>query len=153
MGKAVIGKKTIAAVVESTPKKKLPELVKEAEKLVAAKKTDVLIHNLPLISVLNKSLMSEAKDLLEEGFAINEMVKEYEKRMDEIKARMKEIAVENPQVQEGFKFGSMAIAINTKSRSSLSKDLLLQNGVEPEIINLSMKESTFTEVRFYDVNK
>ena len=97
--------------------------------------------------------MEEAKELLAEGVEVGLVLKEYEKREKEIKDRLAEIAGMNEQTGEGFKFGHMATVITRKSRATLNKDLLLQNGVEPEIINASMKETEYTEVRVYDLTR
>lgn len=117
--------------------------------------TEGVFASLPLISVLGKKEMGRAKELLEEIWA-NEYMPDPETgepiRRSEYVDRMKKELAELQQKNgvEGLRFNKWAFrSLERPGRKTLSKKLLVENGVEAEVIEASMQEGKpFVENRF-----
>lgn len=95
--------------------------------------------SLPLVSVLNKKLMKEATDLLQEAQANKFRIAEFQTRQAEVLDRLTEIQRESKQ--PGLRSGNLAFRWTvTKGRKSLNKVKLIENGVLPSIIEASYVE-------------
>lgn len=85
--------------------------------------------------------------LIDEFAIENDIAKEATKNATKFRKEIKEIIEEKPGVIEGKKY---QITLSKKSRNSLNKDLLLENGVPLKVIEASMKETEYFE---WSVNK
>lgn len=94
--------------------------------------------DLPLISKLPKPLMAEAKDLLEQLDALKTQKDWVTKEYDQAAARLGELQAEAKT--SGLRFGRWAFAqIDMPGRETLSKELLVEQGVTPAQIKAATK--------------
>lgn len=101
------------------------EVVKTVKKLVWAE--------LPLVSVLPKDEMQEAREALEELESIHELQAMNAEREDELKTRLREI--QNTHELMGIRFGQLAFAATSaQGRKTLSKTKLIEAGVSAKVI-------------------
>lgn len=104
--------------------------------------------NLPLVSAIpDEEDMQRARVLLERGHEIKERMDSLEKQLREVKDALVGIS-QGYGMEKGFRYGGLAASISQKSRATLSKELLVENGVDPDVISKSMKEGEpYWEVR------
>lgn len=77
--------------------------------------------------------------LMEEGIKLQDQIDVGSKRLEEIKQELLEIQVANDA--PGFRNGDIVfIASFVKGRRMLNRELLLENGCPPEVIQKSYKE-------------
>jgi hypothetical protein len=113
--------------------------------------TEAPPSKLPLISVLDKGAMQTAKEMLAEAQVLQERIGRDGERLAEIKASLCEIAdaFELP----GMRYGAFGLEYHGwKTKRTLDKRLLLENGVDAETIKNSYTESKpFLSARFVKV--
>lgn len=108
---------------------------------------------LPIVSVLPRSQMDTAISLMTEDITLAELISNANDRRKEIKAELAPILQEHDL--PGLRHGQMALYFGgEKTKWSLDRKLLLENGVTPQQIQDSMKESKpFIDLRITDLSK
>lgn len=104
---------------------------------------------LPLVSVIDdRPTMDLAKETLQEAIEIQARQKQDKERLDELKATMINIAV--AYGLPGMKWGRCGFEYRgERSNKTLSKERLLEHGVDPEIIADSYEPTkAFIDCRF-----
>jgi hypothetical protein len=107
--------------------------------------------HLPLISVIDdQPTMDLTKELLEEAHELTERQDETAERLVEIKQQLSGIA--RDWSLPGMRFGKFGLQYSgERTRSSLNKGMLIENGVDPEVIKASYKESKpYVDARFIE---
>lgn len=94
----------------------------------------------PLISAMSPADFQLCKRLIEEMRDLKEQAAAVKEGQDEAKAQMLALH-EKYGGWPGFRYGTSAVYFATKTRKSLDKTLLLENGVTTDQINASYKES------------
>lgn len=94
-----------------------------------------------------KAVQTKVKQLLTEGALQQKTQKGAEERLKEIKAELAAIQLQHDL--PGLRAGKICcITVEREGRSSLSKELLVDNGVDPETIAASMKKgASYIETR------
>lgn len=122
-----MAKSKVKAEPETPVKQEKP---KEVKKLVWAE--------LPLVSVLPRKLMDEAKDLLEELDSIRQLKETYASREDELKRRLEDIQSEHELC--GLRYGQLAYcARSNEGRRTLNKIKLIELGVSAQVVEAAYK--------------
>lgn len=108
--------------------------------------------DLPLISLFPKPQMKTAESLLEELDELKNTKAAVESREEEIKAELEQLQRNAPLVGgeaiRGFRFGDLCFAATpSNGRRTLSPELLVQNGVDPDVIKASYKPGKTGGVR------
>lgn len=76
-------------------------------------------------------------NLLSEGHALRKVISEADLRLKEIKSELTQIQLLNEM--PGIRYGTLCfMAVERAGRSTLSKEKLIDNGVDPYIISQSM---------------
>jgi hypothetical protein len=110
-------------------------------------------EDLPLVSVFDKKDMKHSIDLMYESIEIQQQEKALAARKAEIKDLL--VAIAQRHKVEGMRHGRIAVYYNgEKTRRTLDRGLLIENGVTPQQIEDSMKESKpFVDLRVVDLDK
>lgn len=115
---------------------------------MAKRSSDAILAMPDVKALAGKKLQTEATGLLTEAQTLKETIDLSSERLKEIKERLTEIQLENdiPNLRYG-RFCS--VVTYREGRSTLSKELLIDNGVDPLIIQASMKKGeSYTQVEF-----
>ena len=131
-----------ALAVPEAPKRRPPE-----------PKPERRADELPLISVLPRKEMDLALSLMVEDVAIQEVEAMNKARRAEIKTELAALAVAHDM--PGMRHGQLAVYYGgEKTKWSLNRGLLLENGVTPQQLEDSMKESKpYVDLRIVDLSK
>jgi len=108
---------------------------------------------LPLVSVMPRREMDLAISLMSEDVAIQEVEAANKQRRQEIKTELAALAEAHDM--PGMRHGQLAVYYGgEKTKWSLNRALLLENGVTPQQLEDSMKESKpFVDLRIVDLSK
>lgn len=108
---------------------------------------------LPIVSVLPRREMDRAIELMSEDVAIQEVEAMNKARRAEIKQEL--AALEQEHDLPGMRHGQLAVYYGgEKTKWSLNRALLLENGVTPQQLEDSMKESKpYIDLRIVDLSK
>lgn len=117
-----------------------------------AKRSDEKLAGILEVSGCPKPCQNELRQLVEEGHSIHQMLG----RLDEIKKRLAQIIIEEQGIlsADGSTFGVRSgphcvIVRQQEGRETLSKELLVENGVSPAQIAASTRRgSGFNVVEF-----
>lgn len=85
--------------------------------------------------------------LLQEGHQLKKVMSEADERLKEIKSELSQIQIVNDL--PGLRYDRFCfMAVEREGKNSLSKELLIDNGVSPEQINASFKRgASYIETR------
>lgn len=151
-GKSKLNKSldAIASSKEIAKPKSAPEPVKRRP---PEPKPERRADELPLVSVLPRSKMDLAIKLIQEDVAIQEAMAGAAARRAAIKESL--AAICKDEEQPGLRYGQLAVYYNgEKTKWSLNRAMLLENGVTPEQLEESMKESKpFIDLTIRDLSK
>jgi len=108
---------------------------------------------LPLVSVMPRREMDLAISLMSEDVAIQEVEAANKQRRQEIKTELAALAKAHDM--PGMRHGQLAVYYGgQKTKWSLNRALLLENGVTPQQLEDSMKESKpYIDLRIVDLSK
>lgn len=116
-----------------------------------AKRSDEKLAGIPEVSSCPKLCQTELRELVEEGHAIHQKLA----RLDEIKKRIAQIVIEeqgivNDDGYYGVRSGPHCVVVRQQDgRETLSRELLIENGVSPAQIAASTKRGKgFNVVEF-----
>jgi hypothetical protein len=123
-----------------------------------AKDIDTKAATFPSVSVLAKPLMQETIGLMEEDIEYQEQIKLINAERARVKERLVEICLSNKEMKSkgGVRFGTIAVYYGgDKSRKSLSKKLLIENGyVTPaQLEECYVDGKTYTDLKVKDLSK
>lgn len=141
-------------VAQAPAVKKLPTRAPEPSRARPAAEPDKpKYEEMPLVSVFPRQDMRSAIELMSEDVEIQEQVQAFTARRAEIKAQLVDIAERNDV--PGMRHGQLVVYYNgSKTKSSLNRALLLENGVTPAQLEASMKESKpYIDLRVVDLSK
>jgi len=137
------------------PKPKIPNKLNTKPKPAKAEEAEEKVDSskLPLVSVIDdKVTLDRCIQLLKEADKLKA-------RSDDDGARLKEIREELGSYAAAFdlpgmRYGNMALVYSgERSNKRLSVELLIENGVSPEVIAQSYKETKpFTDIRLLRTN-
>lgn len=115
--------------------------------------TALKADSLPIVSTFNRADMDASIALMNEDVEIQEQVAAFTARRAEIKAELAAVA-ERHHV-DGFRHGQIAVYYGgQKTKWSLNRAMLIENGVTPQQLEDSMKESKpFVDLRVVDLAK
>lgn len=105
--------------------------------------------SLPLVSVIDdQPTMDLAVELLQEAEQLTAEKERVEARLNELKQQLSGIA--RDWELPGMRFGKIGLSYSgEKTSMRLNKALLIENGVDPEVIKASYKESKpYVDARF-----
>jgi hypothetical protein len=109
-------------------------------------------YQMPAVSTIpDTETMQRAVEMLQRAVELKREIEQREKEYKRLKDEIVAIAVTNEI--PGYRYGKDAVMIGMQSRSSLSKEKLLENGVDPLAIAESMVEGEeYYTVRFGEIN-
>jgi hypothetical protein len=127
----------------STPKKATAESTGTGHRIRRSDNS-----SLPLASVLEQSQMDAAVALLKQSYKLKQQEDKIKEQLEEIKLELSGLCA--GLELNGLRWGKSGFEYRGYvTRKTLSKELLLENGVEPETIAASYKESEpYLDTRF-----